>query len=298
MKHLRDRVAVVTGAGSGIGAAMARRFGAAGMKVVVSDVDLQAAQATADALAASGVEASAARTDVADAAQVEALADAVYARHGAVHLLCNNAGVVPSGRHRPVWEIPLEDWQWSHGVNAMGVVHGIRAFVPRMLAGGDEGHVVTTASVAGLISSAGSVAYSAAKHEAVRVTEALYAGLLERQAPIGVTLLCPGLVNTRIYESERNRPAGLLPQGGAAAEAPELAAAASDLYRTAVSPDDVAEQLLQAVLDGRFYLLTSDAFDDAVRARCEAVLARRNPHFESVISLVRRDQRERQESPR
>jgi NAD(P)-dependent dehydrogenase (short-subunit alcohol dehydrogenase family) len=298
MKHLQGRVAVITGAGSGIGAALARCFGAAGMKIVVSDVDLRAALATAEALGVSGIDAVAVRTDVADAAQVEALADAAYTRHGAVHLLCNNAGVVPSGRHRPVWEIPLEDWQWSHGVNAMGVVHGIRAFVPRMLAGGDEGHVVTTASVAGLISSAGSVAYSAAKHEAVRVTEALYAGLLERRAPVGVTLLCPGLVNTRIYESERNRPSGLLPQGGAAAEAPELAAVADELYRTAVSPDDVAEQVLQAVLDNRFYVLTSDAFDDAVRERCEAILARRNPHFESVVSLVRRDQRERQESPR
>jgi NAD(P)-dependent dehydrogenase (short-subunit alcohol dehydrogenase family) len=289
MKILKDRVAVVTGAGSGIGAAMARRFGAAGMKIVVSDIDLQAAQSTVAALAAADIEAFPVKTDVADPDQVQALADASYERHGALHLLCNNAGVVPAGRHRLVWEIPLEDWTWSNQVNCMGVVHGIHHFVPRMLAQGDEGHVVTTASVAGLVSSAGSVAYSAAKHAAVRVTEALYAGLRERQAPIGVTLVCPGLVNTRIYESERSRPAELQPGAGAAPESPELQAVADQLYRKAISPDEVAEQVLQAVLANQFYLLTTSAFDDAIRDRVQAVLERRNPEFASLLSLVQRD---------
>jgi NAD(P)-dependent dehydrogenase (short-subunit alcohol dehydrogenase family) len=289
MKILKDRVAVITGAGSGIGAAMARRFGAAGMKIVVSDVDLSAARSTAAALAAADIEAFPVKTDVSDADQVQALADASYDRYGAVHLLCNNAGVVPAGRHRCVWDIPLEDWAWSNNVNCMGVVHGIRHFVPRMLAQGEEGHVVTTASVAGLVSSAGSVVYSAAKHAAVRVTEALYAGLLERQAPIGVTLVCPGLVNTRIYESERSRPAELRPGVGAALESPELQAVADQLYRNAISPDDVAEQVLQAVMANQFYLLTTSAFDDAIRDRAQAVLERRNPEFASLLSLVQRD---------
>ncbi|HSW06689.1 SDR family NAD(P)-dependent oxidoreductase [Aquabacterium sp.] len=290
MKILDGRVAVITGAGSGMGAAMARRFGAAGMKIVVSDIDLSAAQSTVATLAAKGVEAFAVKTDVAESDQVRALADAAYECYGAVHLLCNNAGVVPAGRHRLVWETPLEDWTWSNKVNCMGVVHGIHHFVPRMLAQGEEGHVVTTASVAGLVSSAGSVAYSAAKHAAVRVTEALYAGLLERQAPIGVTLLCPGLVNTRIYESERSRPAELLPGAGAAPESPELQAVADQLYRSAISPDDVAEQVLQAVLSNQFYVLTTSAFDDAIRDRTQAVLERRNPAFASLLSLVQRDQ--------
>lgn len=289
MKNLSGRVAVITGAGSGIGAAMARRFGAEGMKIVVSDIDLAAAQSTVAALADKGIDAFAVKTDVGDPAQVRSLADAAYQRYGAVHLLCNNAGVVPAGRHRLVWEIPPEDWTWSNQVNCMGVVHGIHHFVPRMLAQGEEGHVVTTASVAGLISSAGSVAYSAAKHAAVRVTEALYAGLLEKQAPIGVTLLCPGLVNTRIYESERSRPAELQPDAGAAPESPELQAVADQLYRNAISPDEVAEQVLQAVLDKQFYLLTTTAFDDAIRDRAQAVLERRNPEFASLLSLVQRD---------
>ncbi|MDE2367851.1 MAG: SDR family NAD(P)-dependent oxidoreductase [Burkholderiales bacterium] len=289
MKDLQGRVAVITGAGSGIGAALARRFGAAGMKIVVSDIDLGAAQATVTALAAAGVDAIAVKTDVADPAQVDALADAAYARYGAVHLLCNNAGVVPAGRHRQVWEYPLEDWHWSNDVNFMGVVHGIRSFIPRMLEAGTPGHVVTTASVAGLISSAGSVTYSAAKHAAVRVTEALYAGLIERGAAIGVSLLCPGLVNTRIYESERNRPQTLQPASGTAAEAPELAAVADQLYRSAISPETVAEQVFEAVVDNRFYVLTTSAFDAAIRSRCEALLERRNPQFASVLSLVQSD---------
>ena len=296
MKQLNGKVAVITGGGSGIGAAMALRFGAAGMKVVVSDIALDAAQTTVSKLAARGIEACAVRTDVADPAQVEALAETAHERHGAVHLLCNNAGVVPAGRHRMVWEYPLEDWHWSNGVNYMGVVHGIRSFVPRMLAAGGEGHVVTTASIQGLVSVAGSVAYGAAKHAAVTVTEALYAGLMQLRAPIGVTLVCPGVVNTRIYESERRRPAGLQPGAGVAAEAPELEAVAQQLYGGAIGPESVAEQVLQAVRDNQLYVLTTDAFDESIRDRAAAVLARRNPRFESLLGLSQRDQHKARQS--
>ena len=143
MQNLSGRVAVITGAGSGIGAAMARRFARSGMKIVVSDIDAAAAEATRASLCESGHDAIAVRTDVANAADVDALADAAYQHFGAVHLLCNNAGIVPSGRQRMIWEYPLEDWKWALDVNLMGVVHGIRSFVPRMLAQGTEGHVVT-----------------------------------------------------------------------------------------------------------------------------------------------------------
>lgn len=297
MRNLFGRIAVITGAGGGIGAAMAWRFARAGMKIVVSDIDEAAAEATRQALGAAGHEAIAVRTDVADAADVEALADAAYRQFGAVHLLCNNAGVVPGGRHRAVWEYPLEDWQWSLDVNLYGVVHGIRSFVPRMLAAGGEGHVVTTASVAGLISGAGSVVYGAAKHAAVRVTEALYAALQERGSPIGVTLLCPGLVNTRIYESERSRPSKLRPAAGPAQESPELQAIAARLYADAISADAVAEQLHQAVLDDRLYVLTTDSFDEAIRQRADAVLNRSNPGFASLLALSQRDVRDRRPGP-
>jgi NAD(P)-dependent dehydrogenase (short-subunit alcohol dehydrogenase family) len=243
------------------------------------------------ALAAAGHEAIEVRVDVSQASEVEQLAVTAYARYGSVDVLCNNAGIVPSGRYRPVWEYPLEDWQWAFDVNLMGVVHGIRSFVPRMLAQKTESHIVNTASVAGLVSGSGSPVYSAAKHAVVRVTEALYASLLEQNAPIGVTMLCPGLVNTRIYESERNRPEQLRPSSGVAAETPELQAIAAELYAHALSPEAVADQVFDAVQAGRLYQITSTQFDDAIRARAEALLARRNPVFPSLLDLSRRDRR-------
>jgi NAD(P)-dependent dehydrogenase (short-subunit alcohol dehydrogenase family) len=289
MRNFKDRVAVITGGGSGIGEAMAWRFAKAGMKIVIADVDAAAAGRVKAALSAEGHSAIAVKTDVGDAADVQALADTAWQTYGSVDLLCNNAGVVPSGRFRPVWEYPVEDWKWALDVNLMGVVHGLRSFIPRMLAQGTEGHVVTTASVAGLISGAYSAVYSAAKHAAVRATEALYAALHERGAPIGVTVLCPGLVNTRIYQSERNRPSDLRPAAGAASETPELQAIAAQLYTGATSPAEVAEQVFEAVLNNQLYVLTSTNFDEAIRDRTEAVLARRNPDFASLLELSKRD---------
>jgi short-subunit dehydrogenase len=160
-----------------------------------------------------------------------------------------------------------------------------------MLAQSSPGHIVNTASVAGFISGSGSTAYSAAKHAVVRATEALYAGLRERGAPIGVTVLCPGLVATRIYESERNRPERLAPAEGAAAETPELQAIAANLYSNALSPEAVAEQTFQAIRDDRLYQFTTTSFDDAIRDRAEAILARRNPVFPDLLSMSKRDSR-------
>jgi NAD(P)-dependent dehydrogenase (short-subunit alcohol dehydrogenase family) len=291
MQDFAARVAVVTGSGSGIGEALARQFARVGMKLMLADVDIWAAERVRAMLTQDGHEAFAIQTDVADASSVERLAEQSYERYGSVNILCNNAGVVPSGRHRPVWEQPLEDWRWSLDVNLMGVIHGMRSFVPRMLAQNTPGHIVNTASVAGLVSGSGSTAYSAAKHAVVRASEALYAGLRERGAPIGVTILCPGLVATRIYESERNRPERLAPVGGAAAETPELQAIATSLYRNALSPDEVAEQTLDAIREERLYQLTTTSFDDAIRDRAASILARRNPVFPDLLSLSKRDSR-------
>ena len=291
MREFRDRVAVVTGGGSGIGAALCWRWARAGMKVVVADIDLAAAERVSTALEAAEHVAIAAKVDVSRAPEVEQLALLAYRTYGSVDLLCNNAGIVPSGRYRPIWEYPLEDWQWALDVNLMGVVHGIRSFVPRMLEQKTPAHIVNTASVAGLVSGAGSPVYSASKHAVVRATEALYASLRDLGAPIGVTLLCPGLVNTRIYESERNRPDNLRPTGGAAAEVPELQAVAAELYAHALSPEAVAEQVFDAVNADRLYQITSDRYDDAIRDRADAMLARRNPVFPSLLDLSLRDRR-------
>jgi len=293
MREFRGKVAVVTGGGSGIGAALCRYCAALEMKIVVADIDLDAAERMRVELEAAGRMAIAMKVDVAQASEVEQLAELAYQRFGSVDLLCNNAGVVPSGRYRPVWEYPLEDWRWAFDVNLIGVVNGMRSFVPRMLAqhveANTEAHIVNTASVAGLVSGSGSPVYSASKHAVVRVTEALYASLQERSAPIGVTVLCPGLVNTRIYESERNRPEQLRPETGIASEIPELQTVAAELYAHALSPEAVAKQVFDAVQENRLYQITSHQYDDAIRDRADAMLARRNPLFPNLLDLSSRD---------
>ncbi|MEY4472742.1 MAG: hypothetical protein RL671_1046 [Pseudomonadota bacterium] len=289
MRDWNGKVAVITGAGSGMGAAMARLFAKAGMKVVVADIDLATAETVAAEIAAAGGEAIAVRCDVSSQDEVQTMADRAWDHFGTVNVLINNAGIVPSGRYRPIWEFPLEDWRWSFDVNMMGVVHGIRSFIPRMIREGVDGHVVTTASVAGLISGAGSPVYSASKHGAVRATEALYASLRDIGSPIGVTLLCPGLVNTNIYRSERNRPQDLAPEQGVAEETPELQAIADNLYRSAITPEAVADMVLDAMDRRQFYLLTSDNYDNSIRERADAMLGRRNPEFESLLALSKVD---------
>lgn len=285
----RNKVAVVTGGGSGIGEAMAHRFAGEGMKLVLADIDMDAAERVSAAINAKGGSALATQADVSRQQDIDALADLIWSQFGSADLICANAGVVPAGRYRPVWEYPLEDWKWAQDVNLMGVVHMIRSFIPRMLAEKREGHFVTTASVAGLVSGSGSPVYSTSKHGAVRVTEALYASLKEMEAPIGVTLLCPGLVNTKIYQSERNRPDALLPDAGIAEETAELQAIANDLYQNALAPEAVVDQLFAAIQAKRLYAVTSTNYDDAIRERMDAMLSRRNPEFSGLLALSKAD---------
>lgn len=286
MRELKGRTAVITGAGSGIGAALARRAAAEGMNVVLADIQLAEAVAVAEEIGTD--RALAVHCDVADEASVTALADAAYARFGAVDLLCNNAGIVPGGRHRRVWEYTPGDWHWSIGVNLYGVVHGLRVFVPRMIAQGTPAHILNTASVAGMVSGSGSACYGAAKHAVVRATEALYAGLREEGAPIGVTMLCPGLVRTGIYNAERLRPAEFA-DAAPQAESAELQAMREDLYRNATTPEEAADLAFRGILEDQFYVFTTIAFDEAIAARADAILARRNPEFESIVEMSRKD---------
>src|SRR5215211_3201520 len=213
MQELRGRVAVVTGAASGIGLALAERAAQEGMTIVMADVEQQALASAADTLQKRGATVAAHRVDVTSEAEVEALAAWVFETIGAVHLLCNNAGVI--SRQRPTWEYSVSDWQWLLGVNLWGVVHGIRSFVPRMLAGGEEGHVVNTASMAGLVTGGiGTAVYDTTKHAAVSLSESLYRDLLVRQTRVSASVLCPGAVQTNIFDAERNRPAALEPAAG------------------------------------------------------------------------------------
>ncbi|GIL01827.1 MAG: short-chain dehydrogenase [Alphaproteobacteria bacterium] len=289
MVDFDGKVAVVTGAASGIGRALAERFAAEGMRLVLADIEPAPLQAAAEALRATGAPVEWWVTDVADAAAVEALAETAYGRFGAVHVLCNNAGIVPGGRFRPIWEFAPEDWAWTMGVNLMGIVHGTASFVPRMRATGEWGHVVNTISVAGLFGGANSPVYSVSKHAALRATEALHAALTEENSPIGVTALCPGVVRTGIGTSERNRPQALRPVGQATRDSDAMRQAAAAVTTAGLEPETVAGMVVEAIRERRFYLITTAAFDSAIRTRMEDILARRNPTPVDLLALSKGD---------
>jgi NAD(P)-dependent dehydrogenase (short-subunit alcohol dehydrogenase family) len=265
----RGRVAVVTGAASGIGLGLAQRFAAEGMRVVMADVEAPALEAAAAEVGRDGAEVLPVVTDVSDAGSVADLRDATLRAFGAVHLLCNNAGV--GGSQDPLWEVPLGDLEWVFGVNLWGVVHGVRAFVP-VLQEQDAAHVVNTSSVFGLF--AGSLgAYGASKHAVVALSESLHFQLREAGSHIGVTVLCPSAVRTNFDDSARNRPPAAGPPADAGATAQ---AARADLHARSApqrEPGEVADLVVDAVRTGRFYVLTNAARDTAIRKRAEEVLA-------------------------
>ncbi|HTW99946.1 MAG TPA: SDR family NAD(P)-dependent oxidoreductase [Acidimicrobiales bacterium] len=275
MEHLRGKVAVVTGAASGIGFALAERFLAEGMPVAMADIEEAALHDAAARLRATGGELIEVAADVADPAQVEALAEATERRFGAVHVVCNNAGVGVSGA---VWETSEADWQWVLGVNLWGQINGIRTFVPRLIAAG-EGHIVNTASLGGLVPFAGSPAYSVSKFAAVALSEILYLQLKAAGAPVGVTMLCPGWVRTRLAEARRNRPAR---DGGSSSLPPVAQRIGRSLHRVlqaGMDPAEVAAKVVDAIRQDRFYVLThdSDEWVEPIRRRSEAIVAGSNP---------------------
>ena len=275
MKALRGKVAVVTGGASGLGRAMALQFAREGMLVAIADIEQTALDASVAELQALGARAIGVRTDVSVAAQVDALAARVIDEFGSVHLVCNNAGISPLGA---VWENTLADWQWMLGVNLWGVIHGVRAFTPLLLAQ-DEGHIVNTASVAGLINPPGSGMYNATKHAVVALTETLYHDLAVRKSNVGCSVLCPAYVPTGIADSERNRPAELSnPAGDKSAEQLAKQAMLSKAVRSGrLSADDIGAAVLAAVKEGRFYILTHPRIKGAIQARMQDILEGRPP---------------------
>jgi NAD(P)-dependent dehydrogenase (short-subunit alcohol dehydrogenase family) len=272
MNEFTDRVAVVTGAASGIGLALAERFAAEGMKVVMADIE-----AAALATAAEGVRRKAAGTevDVSRADQVERLAHETYRTFGAVHVLCNNAGVAVIGAAH---ECSLADWQWVINVNLWGVIHGVRAFVPRMLAGGDEGHIVNTASMAGLTTAPFMSVYDVTKHGVVALSESMFKEFAVTGAPIGVSVVCPGLINTNIMRSARNRPEALAEAGKTGPMAQAFGQGLADRLATGYPPSEVAEQVLQGIREGRFYIVPAQPeLKSSIAVRAQDLLELRNP---------------------
>ncbi len=277
MKDFQGKVAVITGAASGIGRALAEKCLGEGMKVVLADVEEQALHQTAKELRSLGGEVWPVQTDVSKAEDVEALAQNAYTTYGAVHLLFNNAGV---GAGTTVWESSLADWQWVLGVNLWGVIHGVHFFVPRMLAQKEESHIINTASAAGLIASTGLGTYKVSKHGVVTLSETLALELAERNANVKVSVLCPLWVNTRIIESERNRPSAL--QNAPTDQPPSaetLAAmqALSEVVKAGISPAQVADTVFEAVRQETFYILTNPATKAAVQMRADDIVHERMP---------------------
>jgi NAD(P)-dependent dehydrogenase (short-subunit alcohol dehydrogenase family) len=275
MKALAGKVAAVTGAASGLGRAMANAFAAEGMHVALADVDLQNLSQVEKEIRSRGVRALSMQVDVSKAAQVEAFAERVVSELGGVHLVCNNAGVSPVGA---VWESTVADWQWILGVNLWGVIHGVRAFTPRLIAQ-NEGHIVNTASVAGLISPPGMGAYNVTKHAVVALSESLHHDLRGRGAALGVSVLCPAYVPTGIADSERSRPRELLNSNNSksAFQLEKEAMLKKAVAAGRLSADDVARAVVAAVREDRFYVLTHPRIKGAIRARMEDILEERAP---------------------
>ncbi|MFJ4712579.1 SDR family NAD(P)-dependent oxidoreductase [Streptomyces sp. NPDC088785] len=292
MELREGQVAVVTGAASGIGLAMARRFAADGLKVVLADVEKGALEAAADALRADGARVHARVVDVGEREQVVALAEDTYATFGACHVLCNNAGV-GSGAEGRMWEHEPNDWKWAFDVNVWGVFHGIQAFLPRMLAGGGPGHVVNTSSGDGGIAPLPTASvYAVTKAAVVTLTESLYAHLRAEHARVGASVLFPGphMLRTGLWESHRNRPDRFakerprrtpyrsLDQWEAA-----MRAAGKEIAFTPV--EEVADLVAEGIAADRFWLLpASEHSDRQIRARSRSMLDRANPaYLESFI---------------
>jgi len=275
MKEFKDKVAVITGAASGIGRALADRCAQEGMKVVLADVEPESLTKAEASMKAAGATVLAVRIDVSQAKDIEALARKTLDTFGAVHLLCNNAGVATD---TPIWESPLAEWEWVMGVNLWSVIHGVRVFVPLMLAQDTECHIVNTASLAGLISGPGIGVYKVTKHAVVTLSETLHHDLAERGAKVKVSVLCPGIVNTRLLDSDRNRPSHLSTE----ASGPTSGKRWENIRRlmqTGTPPAQVADAVFAAVAKDQFYILTHPEGKEAVRTRMEDILQERNPNF-------------------
>jgi NAD(P)-dependent dehydrogenase (short-subunit alcohol dehydrogenase family) len=286
MQKVEGKVAVVTGAASGIGRAMARVFGAAGMKVALADVEAGALREARNALTADGVEAVAFVCDVSQADAVYKLAEDARAAFGGVHVVCNNAGVFCGGTS---WGTSLNDYEWILKVNVWGVIHGIRTFVPILLEQDEPAHLVNTASMAGLTSGPMTAAYFMSKHAVVSLSESLYHELAAREGcPVGVSVVCPELVNTRIFHAERNRPPHLkrdahedLPD-----ETVQVESAVSNVASLGVDPRVLAERTLAAIRERRFWVLPpeGDPWRVAARLRHEGIDNAANPVLGGPLS--------------
>ncbi|WP_433464251.1 SDR family NAD(P)-dependent oxidoreductase [Spirillospora sp. CA-128828] len=271
MDVLDGKVAVVTGAASGIGRGMAEVFAGAGMRVVLSDVEEAALHSTVTDLQDAGADVRGVVADVSLAEDVTSLAETTLREYGAVHVLCNNAGVHVGSR--PSWESTLDDWAWILEVNLMGVVHGIRAFLPVMIEQDEDAHIVNTASMAALL--AGGSLYGATKAAVLALSETVYLELVDGGLKPRVSVLFPGLVDTNIFVSQRNRPARF-PDAGPVPEGWSVDAA-RQAFKLGTSPRAIGKRVLQAIREERFYVLTHPEYAEHIEHRVTQILSSDDP---------------------
>ncbi|MBT9506478.1 SDR family NAD(P)-dependent oxidoreductase [Rhodoferax sp.] len=276
MKEFKGKVAVITGAASGIGKAIAERAAQAGMKLVLADVDAAGLDKVVAEFSQKGCEAVGLRTDVSRESEVMALADLAFERFGKVHLLVNNAGVAATNT---AWTAPQSEWDRVMGINLYGVTNGLRAFVPRMLEANEEGHIVNTASAAGLIPAPSFASYNASKFAVVAVSEGLHHDLSLRKTKLGVSVLCPEWVKTSIHTSVQHEPdAKLTAARQADPVLMSITSTVSSAVETGISPDEVADKVFAAVQAKQFYIITHQKTTlPAVEKRMQDMLQGRNP---------------------
>lgn len=271
MKEFEGKTAVITGAASGIGKAMAERFAQEKMQVVLADIEEEALEKTVENLRQYQYRVIGVKTDVLVEESINELFSKATAEYGNIHILCNNAGIGANSGNKAIWEIDRQDWDWVMGVNYQGVLQGIQTFLPHMLEHGEEGHVVTTVSMAGLLPGVGT--YGVSKHAVMALTEALSRDLITREAKINASVLCPGFVDTNIDKSERNRPSHM-------GEAKELTNEVgveimSAMLRQGKKPEEIAEIVINAIKENIFYILSHPAWDDSLRSHFENILSRK-----------------------
>lgn len=280
MKNFQDKVAVITGGASGFGREFAIIGARLGMKLVLADVQQDALDKTKAELEAQGAQVLAMRCDVRKAEQVQALADATMERFGAVHLVFNNAGVASGGL---IWENSIADWEWVLGVNLWGVIHGVRVFTPLMLEcakkeAGYEGHIVNTASMAGLLNAPNMGVYNVSKHAVVSLSETLYQDLQLIKAPVSASVLCPYFVPTGISQSHRNRPEDVkMSAGPTTSQVVAQVVSEKAVSSGKVTAAEVAERTFNAIKDGQFYIYSHPQALGNVQTRMEDILLTRNP---------------------
>ncbi|MDC0237849.1 SDR family NAD(P)-dependent oxidoreductase [Gammaproteobacteria bacterium] len=283
MKDFEGKTAVVTGAASGIGFGLAERFAQENMQVVMADVEEEALEKAVERLEQHQHRVTGVRADVLVKESIDELFAKAQEQYGNIHVLCNNAGIGAFSGNRAIWEVEEPDWNWTLGVNFYGVLYGIQTFLPHMHAHGEEGHVVTTASLAGLMGGSGT--YGVSKHAVRALAESLNGDLFARGSKIGSSVLCPGFVNTNIGNAERNRPANMQKSDFPDVDDETFAPFAA-MLKNGKAPSEIADIVIDAIKNNVFYILPHPAWDDTIREHFDEILARKELRRRGVPAFM------------